>query len=163
MAALFTPESERARKSQSDRGSNAGPAAAGFRVPGAERLSENARSGDSLGNPASPGYEPPPAKPKNAPQQELTDQSVRAHGETFAAPSYGPETIRLEAGYEQLLLAQGKLCEKATTVFTRLDGPVRYRRQRKGRLLDGKSRGCIVDVDAEESVAAPPKTDDDAA
>jgi hypothetical protein len=162
MAALFTPEGEKARKAQAKGASPAtGPGTGGIRIPNSQAVGENAKSGDSLGNPSSPGYSPLPINKKDAEQQEVTEESAAPKGhETFQTPTYGPETIRLDSGFETLLLTQHKLCEKAEAVFTKLDAPGRYKTQRKGRLLNGKSRGCIVDVAATQDLAAPPKKDD---
>lgn len=162
MAALFTPEGEKARKAQSKSASpTTGPQAGGLRIAGSQAVGENSKMGDSLGNPSSPGYSPLPINKKDAGQQEVTEESATANGhETFHTPTYGPETIRLDTGFETLLLTQHKLCEKAEAVFTKLDAPSRYKSQKRGKLLNGKSRGCIVDVAPEEDLAAPPKKDD---
>lgn len=164
MAALFTPEREKARKAQATGANpNTGMVPGGLRVPGAQSIQENARSGDSLGNPASPGYDGPIQK--KAPEA-ATGTTTAEHGgpagETFEAPAVGPETIRLSLGFEKLLLTQKKLCEKAVGLFTKLDAPGRYRNQRKGKLLGGKSRGCILDLHGtdEAPAAAPPKKND---
>lgn len=165
MAALFTPESERARKAKAQ-GANpqAGQVAGGLRVPGAQGVQENAKSGDSLGNPMSPGYDGPIQKKAGGHEESPTVGSAPAiSGETFEAPAIGPATIRLSLGFEKLLLTQKKLCEKAVALFIRLDAPGRYRNQRKGKLLGGKSRGCILDLhgnDEAPAPAAPPKKND---
>lgn len=162
MAALFTPESERSRKAQASKASSlSGVPTGGLRIPGSQAVAENSKSGDSLGNPASPGYERLPINKKDAVPQEATEESAAAHNpETFETPSYGPEFIRLSSGFEDLLLTQSKLCEKAEAIHTKLDAPEQYRSQKKGKLLTGKSRGCIVDVNPEQDLAAPPKKKD---
>lgn len=164
MAALFTPEGEKARKAQATGTSGPhGNATAGLRIPGSQAVSENSKSGDSLGNPTSPGYSRLPKKQNAEGEPEPAEESATPAGhETYQTPTYGPETIRLDSGFEELLLTQHKLCEKAEAVFTKLGAPTRYRTQKKGKLLSGKSRGCIVDVSPEnqEPVAAPQKKDD---
>jgi len=65
--------------------------------------------------------------------------------------SQGPEFIRLSAGWEKLLLTQKKLCEKARDLFTLLEGPLKYSSQKKSKVLSLKSRGCILDLDLQET------------
>ncbi|RZA07557.1 MAG: hypothetical protein EOP11_07355 [Proteobacteria bacterium] len=162
MAALFTPESEKARKTQAKGASTVtGKGAGSFRIASAEAVGENAKMGDSLGNGSSPGYEPLHLNKKSEQAGDATEGSGKVHQpETFETPTFGPQFIRLDIGFEKLLFTQKKLCEKASEIFTKLDAPGRYRNQKKGRLLNGKSRGCIVDVTPEIDLAAPPKKDE---
>lgn len=151
MASLFTPESERLAASRKTQGNSQGAKAAGVRIPGMPGITSH-KSGDSLGNPNSPGYEPWGKKKGGEAEATKADGSPAAPGgKVIETASQGPEVIRLSAGWEKLLLAQKKLCEKAKGLFTMLEGPVKYSTQKRGRLLDQKSRGCIVDLDIQET------------
>lgn len=151
MASLFTPESERLRTSaaQADGTGRAPPGSA--RIPGMKDIKGH-KSGDSLGNPNSPGYEPWGKKERKGekPSEQATETKGPA-GTVIEPPVQGPELIRLALGWETILLAQKKLCEKAKALFTRLEGPEKYHSQKKGRLLLIKSRGCIVDLDLQQT------------
>jgi hypothetical protein len=150
MASLFTPESERARAGQAKAASGGrGPALAPSRK-GPEI--QNPITGDSLGNGSSPGYESWGKKKAASSTEEdpLAQKLATPGGTVIEPPTQGPQLIRLSLGWEKILLAQKKLCEKAKNIFTRLEGPENYRAQRKSRLLSRKSRGCIVDLDIQE-------------
>ncbi len=148
MASLFTPESERLRAGAAKAEQMGRTSPQSMRVPGMKTL-EGQKSGDSLGNPNSPGYEPW-GKKKPAVEEEKLVETGPA-GAVFETPKQGPEFIRLALGWDKILLAQKKLCEKAKNLFTILEGPEKYRAQRKGRLFNIKSRGCIVDLDSQET------------
>ena len=148
MASLFTPESERLAAARKKQEGSAAPKANGMRIPGMPGI-QSQKSGDSLGNPNSPGYEPW-GKKKEAETQAAEERSTPAPGgKVIETTAQGPEIIRLSAGWEKLLLAQKKLCEKAKGLFLRLEGPPNYISEKKGRLK--KSRGCIVDLDIQET------------
>jgi hypothetical protein len=160
MAALFSPESERIR---SERKGGAAPSSNPHVA--ASKLREGAKSGDSLGNPYSPGYEGPATAAKK--QSENLDTEARNEQNTnnYSVPGAKHTKIRLQAGWEKLLFAQKKLCEKAREIFVSLDAPERYRKKTNGRLQE-KSRGSIVDLDIEElrqEEAEKKKSDKDAA
>lgn len=149
MAALFTPETEKARKSTSAQAQSAAPTASNSIK--AHRLSDAGKSGDSLGNPASPGYEGPIQKKKAS----ATDEAPLAEGE-FSIPTAEststlglPKVIRLSAGWEKVLMAQKKICEKARKLFLKLEGPENYLVQRKAKGKGMKYQGAILDVDLE--------------
>ncbi|MGZ3671949.1 MAG: hypothetical protein ACXVB9_04445 [Bdellovibrionota bacterium] len=141
MASLFTPESERLRAGQG----REERAARLTQIPGAKDIKGH-KSGDSLGNPNSPGYEPWGKKKKDgqAPEKEAAGAPA---GTVIEPPTQGPTLIRLMVGWEKILLTQKKLCEKAKGIFTRMEGPENYRTQKKSKILSIKSRGCIVDLD----------------
>jgi hypothetical protein len=156
MASLFTPESERLRTSQSKADGTGAPPPGSLRIPGAKDIKGH-KSGDSLGNPNSPGYEPWGRKTPS----ETAGEAPKAQGPggtVIETTQQGPELIRLSVGWDKILLAQKKLCEKAKGLFTLLEGPEKYRSQRKSKILSIKSRGCIVDLQVEE---APEKTKDE--
>jgi hypothetical protein len=48
------------------------------------------------------------------------------------------------------LVAQKKVCEKAKSLFTRLEGGDNYQEHRRGKMKYLKNRGCILDVDCAE-------------
>lgn len=149
MAALFTPESERLAAGQKSKGSSPSLQTNGMKIPGMPKL-ESHKPGDSLGNGSTPGYES--WGKKKPPQESLENGGEKAPGGTvIETTAQGPEIIRLSVGWEKLLLAQKKLCEKAKGLFTLLDGPAKYSTQRKSKLLSLKSRGCIVDLDVQET------------
>lgn len=167
MAALFTPESERARKSQADSGSSVPRGGRSHALAGAQKLGESPATGDSLGNPNGPGGYMPLGKPRK--EEEHPEASAPAQEEAPAhVPTYRPaggeSVIRLAPGYDRLLLDQHKICEKATDLATEQEAPQKYRAQRRGKLLSGKSRGCILDLVPEVENASKDKrlsSDDD--
>jgi hypothetical protein len=109
------------------------------------------KSGDSLGNPNTPGYEPWGKKKKPAEEAAAVAEAEKGPaGTVIEAPSQGPELIRLSVGWDRILLAQKKLCEKAKGLFTLLEGPSEYRAQKKSKTLSRKSRGCILDLDIQQ-------------
>lgn len=140
MAALFTPESQHARSAQNKEktGSVSGSLST-------LSLKKGEKSGDALGNPYSPGYEAPPA---NAPPRSEPTMTDTKGSQEFHVPGSPRSAIRLQAGWEKILLVQKKLCEKAKNLFTALDAPKRYSTAKKSK-IDRKSRGCIVDLDIE--------------
>lgn len=149
MASLFTPESERLAAARKKQEGSAAPKANGMRIPGMPGIQSH-KSGDSLGNPNSPGYEPWGKKKEAEANATAEERSTPAPGgKVIETTPQGPEIIRLSAGWEKLLLAQKKLCEKAKGLFVKLEGPPRYTSNKKGRLQ--KSRGCIVDLDIQET------------
>lgn len=149
MASLFTPESERLAAGRKKQEGSAPPQANGMRIPGMPGI-QSQKSGDSLGNPNSPGYEPWGKKKEAEEKATAEERSTPAPGgQVIETSAQGPEIIRLSAGWEKLLLAQKKLCEKAKGLFVKLEGPTKYTSGRKGRLE--KSRGCIVDLDLQET------------
>lgn len=151
MAALFSPEGERARKAK-DKAASPAPGARPA-SPQATRLSDAGKSQDSLGNPFSPGYEGPLKKKKSSDGQgeiEPESQATPAFSPPgFTVEQIGPRFIRLGIGWDKVLMAQKKLCEKAKNLFTKLEGPDKYRGQKKSKVLEAKYRGAIVDLDME--------------
>lgn len=161
MAALFTPEGEKLRKAQQD-GKTKGAGAPGspFRIPTAKGISETGKSQDSLGNPNGPlGYEKLTKKsPSSAAEEESKEGPTTYHvpgSESDSTP------IRLSSGWEKILVAQKKICEKAKDLFTALEAPMKYRVQKKSSFVQLKSRGSILNLTPEESAAAgaPAETD----
>ena len=108
---------------------------------------------DSLGNPNSPGYESWGKKKKGeaAPAAKDSDEPVANTQTVIDTPFEGADRIRLTVGWEKLLLAQKKICEKAKGLFVKLDGNGNYEEQRRGKLRFLKNRGCILDVDTQET------------
>lgn len=153
MAALFSPEGEKLRAAQKEKARAQGANGQSFRIPGTQALKEGQKSGDSLGNPASPGYEPLHLKKNETPPGEGVPATI-GHAEGFAAPHMGPQFVRLGSGWEKLLMAQKKICEKAKDLFTMLDAPARYHGQRKSSFLQSKSRGSILNVSTAEVAQA---------
>ncbi len=148
MASLFTPESERLRAGAARTEGGRAPAGS-VRIPGMKDIKGH-KSGDSLGNPNSPGYEPWGKKKERAPEAASPGEEAKGPAGTVIETSVqGPELIRLSVGWDKILLAQRKICEKAKGLFTLLEGPEKYRTQKKNRLP--KSRGCIVDLDIQET------------
>lgn len=149
MASLFTPESERIRATQKKQDTNA-PAPTGLnKSPGLQTL-KGEKPGDSLGNPNSPGYESWGKKPQNK-EEEGGSTSKEPAGKIIETRTQGPEVIRLAFGWDTILFAQKKICEKAKGLFTRIEGPGKYSKQKKSKLLLLKSRGCILDLDLQKT------------
>jgi hypothetical protein len=154
MAALFTPEEERLRKSQQD-GKTKGAGSPGnpFRIPTPQGIPESGKSQDSLGNPNGPlGYERPSrsAAASDAPGGETTQ------GPAFHVPGSAKrnDPIRLGSGWEKILIAQKKICEKAKNLLTALEAPMKYRVQKKSSFVQLKSRGSILNLAPVETEAA---------
>jgi hypothetical protein len=153
MAALFTPEGEKTKKSQDKGQASPGPRAPA--APGTQKLGESGKAQDSLGNPFSPGYEGPLEKKKDVVHVDAESGAPAAiQPPGYQAQEISPRFIRLNFGWEKVLMAQKKFCEKAKGLFTKLEGPERYRGQKKSRVLERKYRGAILDVDMEEVRAA---------
>ena len=152
MASLFTPESERIRAGQKKAAEGTPVGGPGFRVPGSGKGIKGEKPGDSLGNPNSPGYEPW-GKKKGSGENEKEEGSMppAPGGKVIETTSEGPKTVRLSAGWELLIVAQKKICEKAKGIFTLLEGPVKYTLQKRNKSLLAKSRGCILDLDSHET------------
>lgn len=148
MASLFTPESERLRAGQKNAASSAPKGGNAIKVPGTGPITSD-KPGDSLGNPNSPGYEPW-GKKKEAQKEEAAGPAAPG-GKVIETTKQGAEFVRLSAGWELLLVAQKKLCEKAKGIFTLLEGPVKYTSQKKNSFLYSKSRGAIVDLDLQQT------------
>ena len=146
MAALFSPESEKLRKSQKDKAKEP----QGFAIPGSNHALKSEKSGDSLGNPNSPGYEGPLKKKKPA-EDSANESALPEVSGTVLEPTQMPASrfVRLSTGWEKLLIAQKKICEKAKNLFRDQDAPENYHKQKRGKILELKSRGCIVNIDIE--------------
>jgi hypothetical protein len=155
MAALFSPEGEKLRKAQQD-GKTKGAGAPGspFRIPTAKGISETGKSQDSLGNPNGPlGYEKLTKKSPSAPAaEEEAPEGVAAYHVPGSESDSNP--IRLSSGWEKILIAQKKICEKAKDLFTSLEAPMKYRVQKKSSFVQLKSRGSILNLTPEETAAA---------
>lgn len=154
-AALMSPETERARAASKQSPGGAGAAASSFKVPGTKGLVESGKPEDSLGNPNGPGgYEPWGKKKKKEEEEAKKDLPGKVKEEDLIHTSnQGPEIIRIHAGWEKLLVAQKKLCEKAKALFLKVEGPVKYHSQKKGKFLQMKKQGCIIDLDT-QAIAA---------
>lgn len=147
MAALFTPESEKTRKSASAATNSTAPTS--NKPAQAHRLSDANKSGDSLGNPASSGYEGPIKKKATpAPEEQMAEGEFKVPTQD-STPQGLPKVIRLGLGWDKVLLAQKKLCEKARQLFLKLEGPENYILQRKSKGKSMKYQGAILDVDME--------------
>jgi hypothetical protein len=152
MASLFSPEGEKIRAAQKDKAGNASASSQTFRVPGAKALQESGKPQDSLGNPSGGlGYEPFRKEKKksesntpNSSTEETPNQKV------IETRSVGSQFIRLSMGWEKILVAQKKLCEKAKNLFTSLEAPDKYHGQKRSNSLLEKSRGSILDLDVQE-------------
>lgn len=157
MAALFTPENQRLRNAQKESASTAGKAAGGFKLPGVKGTEAAGKPQDSLGDGNTPGYESWGKKKKSAdaPVASTDDTPGSASPPTIELPHEGPTLIRLGLGWDKLLLAQKKVCEKAKNLFTLLEAPTTYAGQRKKGKLQ-KMRGCIIDMELKDSPPAPP-------
>lgn len=142
MAALFSSENAKARAEKKEATAKFGA----VKVPGSEKLSPH-KSGDSLGNPNSPGYESWNLS-KEIEAKEEEKRNAASGGAPIEISEIGPQFIRLSLGWEKILLTQKKLCEKAKKLFTAMDAPDSYRANRKGK-NQLKSIGCIVDLDIE--------------
>lgn len=147
MASLFTPESQKLSASLKAKAASPSAEKNGMKIPGMGPIKGH-KTGDSLGNPGSPGYE---SWGKKSPETASTAKSQEQGpaGTVIETTAQGPEIVRLSSGWEKLLFAQKKICEKAKAIFTRLDGPPKYSTQKKSKLLSLKSRGCIVDLDVQ--------------
>ena len=153
MASLFTPESERIRSGQAKAQGGSNPSGSTISAPGAQKI-EGQKTEDSLSNPNSPGYEPWGRRKKgNVGADSENQEKKSASGLKVKAPSEGPEIIRLSLGWERILMAQRKLCEKAKNILLLLEGPDKYRAQKKNKGIMNKSRGCIVDLDTQKTQA----------
>jgi hypothetical protein len=133
-------------------------------VPGNPGQISSHKSQDSLGNPNSPGYESWGKKGQQKDSKQAgheAEQHQQNNQAVIEPPNQGAQFIRLSNGWEKLLLAQKKICEKAKGLFTLLEGPGQYKSQKRGKILEMKSLGCIVDLDiqqiAEEEAARAKK------
>lgn len=147
MTSLFSTESAKTRAAQKTKENSEKFNAA--KVPGGAGKLKSHKSGDSLGNPNSPGYESWNFKSKELEAKEEQKKSEAQGGSPIEITQFGPQFIRLSLGWEKILLAQKKLCEKAKNLFTAMDAPDSYQANRKGK-NQLKSIGCIVDLDIEE-------------
>jgi hypothetical protein len=154
MAALFTPENQRLRTAQKEGASSAGKAAGGFKVPGLKGTEAAAKPQDSLGDGHTPGYESW-GKKKTGDESAAEGNGVATTTSPPAIelPQEGPSLIRLGLGWDKLLLAQKKVCEKAKNLFTSLEAPATYAGQRKKGKLQ-KMRGCIIDMELKDTPPA---------
>lgn len=127
----------------------------------AERASEqnkgikgNKSEDSTQGN--SPGYEniwrrgkkesEATAKTESTPKNE----APQAMPNEPASPIPGQkQPVRLQLGWEQLLVAQKKLCEKARNIMTVLEAPQQYFISRKSKILNRKHSGIILDFNPE--------------
>jgi hypothetical protein len=154
MASLFTPESEKLRQGHKDDASR-GPGAPGspFKITMPKGVPESGKSQDSLGNPNGPlGYEH--WKKENRDEEPTAESAGPESSQPglFHVPgsARGEFPLRLGYGWEKLLVAQKKLCEKAKGLFTLLEAPGKYRQQRKSSMIQMKSRGSILNMSTEE-------------
>ncbi len=147
-AALFTPEAERLR-SQSAAASNK---PVSLPTKQGSNLKQGAKTDDSLGNSASPGYEFMGGKKKNG--SDADKQGSNPFAPAQAENSTGAKAaniVRLQIGWETLLVVQRKICEKAKNIITSIEAPVKYAVERRGKSTRLKSRGCIVDLQSAEN------------
>lgn len=155
-AIAFSPETERLRQASKEKAEQAA-SARGFTLhktnTDKNKLNEGSKSQDSLGNPSTPGYDNIWRRKKKEEEssQNKDPNLVEVRDESGAniPGSGGKKFIRLQSGWEQILLVQQKICEKAKGIMTLLEAPTRYVVARKGKLLLRKHHGCIVDVDTE--------------
>lgn len=145
MAALFSSETAKLRSAQKTKENSEKFSAT--KVPGNQQI-KSEKPGDSLGNPSSPGYESWNFKSKEMAAQEEKKKNEAQGGAPIEITEFGPQFIRLSLGWEKILLAQKKLCEKAKNLFTAMDAPDSYQANRRGK-NKLKSVGCIVDLDIE--------------
>ncbi len=107
---------------------------------------------DSLGNPASPGYEQIWTKEKKS----LSPEEEKMRDDPSYVPTKIPPKnfVHLQTGWEKLLLAQKKVCEKARQLWVGLEAAPKYASLKRNKLLAGQKTGTasgfIVDVDAQE-------------
>ena len=152
MAALFSPENQKLREAQKQSRESRTLSAQGLVTPNTPvgKLEEGGKSQDSLGNPSSPGYESVWGRKKESATTPEVEQSFQVPGPAIEVPLEAQnKVIRLQVGWEKLLLAQKKICEKAKNLLTQLEAPVRYAKERRAKSIQLKSRGCIVDLDME--------------
>lgn len=161
MAALFSPEGEKLRKAQQDgKAKGAGAPGNPFRIPTPQGIAESGKSQDSLGNPNGPlGYEKLTKKSPGSPAAEEEPHEGPAIYHVPGSPE-NSNPIRLGSGWEKVLIAQKKICEKAKGLFTALEAPMKYRVQRKSSFVQLKSRGSILNLSPEESAPPPPEGGD---
>ena len=149
MAALFSPESERKRASLKEvNGSANNPH---FQIPGADPVTGANETKDSLGNPNSPGgYYGQNRKQKGTADPALLASEAAQSETSFThvpAVENRDSVIRLTAGWDKILFAQRKLCDKAKKIFSKIEAPKRYRRSKRGKGVTLKSQGCIIDLE----------------
>ena len=153
MAALFSPESERLRADAKTAGAGQGTHAAKRPgVPGVDKPAESGKPGDSLGNPSSPGYDN--VWLRKGPEKEATtqeEQPSKSDGSYVRVKEASKKFVRIQAGWERLLMAQKKICEKARGLFVKQEAPAQYAGSGTSKLLaeisSGKPIGMIVDLD----------------
>lgn len=150
MASLFTPESAKLASAQKSKATPPPPQASGMKIPGLGNIKGH-KAGDSLGNPNSPGYEHWGTKKEAETTKGKETGQQGPAGTVIETTPQGPEIIRLSSGWEKILVAQKKLCEKAKGIFTLLEGPSKYSSQKKSKMLNLKSRGCILDLDVQQT------------
>lgn len=156
MAALFGPDRAAKGKTNEAKATGAPSAKSSFQVPG---TAASEKSHDSLGQGSTPGYEFFGKKQKPEAEQEkqkATDPLAQA----IETPLQSAGMIRLNIGWDKLLVTQKKICEKAKNIFTRLEGNGNYAEQRRGKMKFRKSSGCILDLDSKDvTLAKPGETD----
>lgn len=103
-----------------------------------------------------PGYENIWRRGKKESETEA-QTSTRSATSPLSQPSAATEQpipgqikpVRLQLGWEQLLVAQKKLCEKARNIMTILEAPQQYFVSKKSKVLSRKHSGIILDFNPE--------------
>ncbi len=158
MSATLSPEAERLRLASKEKAEQKA-SASGFALRKANanqtKLSEGSKSQDSLGNPSTPGYDNIWKRDKKEEESAASKDpnlvKVKGDESLHSMPgSSGKKFVRLQTGWEQILLVQQKLCEKAKNIMTLMESPAKYALSKKAKLLMRRHQGCIVDVDIEE-------------
>ena len=154
VAAIFSPESQRLREQAKEaaegRGVNPGTRAA---IMNPQKAGESSKMQDSLGNPASPGYEKIWDKKLEKPETP-EEKKMREDPNYVPAKTPPKNFIHLQTGWEKLLLTQKKICEKARKLWIGLEAAPKYASLKRNKLLaqqkTGTASGFIVDVDAQK-------------
>lgn len=113
------------------------------------------KAGDSLGNPDSPGgansWGKLVAPAPEAVAAPATTKEEKEPSEHLTKP------LRLQLGWEALLLAQRSICSKAQKILDVLEAPRRYFAAKRTKSVIKRANGIILDFDAAEKEPPSPE------
>ena len=115
------------------------------------QVKENTKTGDSLGNPNTPGYEnvwgrlDKKAAAKEVAKSESTSASQEQTSNNVV-PLF-PSKVRLQLGWDALLFVQKTICQRARGILNVLEAPKRYFKAKNKQVLIKKYQGIILDYD----------------
>jgi hypothetical protein len=125
------------------------------------KASPSGKSPDSTDKSSSPEYENIWRRPKKkstekeslqeGPISPSPEQASAPEGRAFDSADFAVgKPLRLQTGWDQLLFAQKKICEKARGVMQILEAPKRYFLEKKSKIMSRKHQGVILDFTSAE-------------